>query len=1181
MFSALFFRMKRIISILLTLLCFTSLEAQTRFVYLTTEEVQIDSVIPHTGYSMALPEGWQDSVYTVTLAYPEYIDMPPSDIEAYKRLSGAELPAIPELETTIVHDRKKPFLKTSLVPIAFVDGKYKWVVSFMLRIEAKPMTAAKAKAMRKVSGAAEYAEHSVLSTGSWAKIRVNDTGIFELTDAVIKKAGFTDINKVKIYGYGGNLQPEKISHQYLTRTDDLKEVEQCIIGGRHLFYGRGPVSWASNTAVTRIRNPYSDYGYYFITQSDDPVLTVDSAAFVSSFYHSEEDYHSLYEKDGFAWYSGGRNLVDNKAIPEGQSQTITIANDTGSTSGRMYINVSAGSATKVELAVNDSVVGTLTMSVGEYDKGAAAYKYVTLNALKAENSVKITTLKGGPARLDYIALAYSQPRENYRLTAPHPAAEYVYNITNQDLHADSFADMVIIIPTSQKLRPQAERLKKFHEERDGMRVNIVPADELYNEFSSGTPDANAYRRYLKMLYDKAQTEEDMPKYLVLFGDCVWDNRMLTATTRNLNPDDYLLCFESENSYNEIYCYIDDGWFCLLDEGEGDNPQSADLLDMAVGRFPVTTDAEAKIMVDKTIAYAENKNAGAWQNTIMFLGDDGNNNLHMDDVNDAANETAANHPGFLIKKVMWDSFERVMTSNGATYPEVTKLVKAQQQAGALIIDYAGHGSETQISHERVLNLNDFAEFTNTNLPLWITASCDIMPFDGTFPTIGEAAVLNSKGGAFAFFGTTRTVYASYNKRINMAFLRYALNRVDGKPTTIGEAQRLAKNFLITSSQDRTTNKLQFSLLGDPAIALNIPEPRIVIDSINGAEVGGGQMPMLKAGSTATIIGHVADGSDFNGVVTATVRDSEQEITCRLNDTSQAGAQKAFVYKDRTKTIFHGSDYVKNGKFNISFAVPMDISYSEDNGLINLFAVNDDKTVTVHGSCSDFNVGGTESLGTDSIGPSIFCYLNSPDFVDGGQVNSTPYFVAEITDDDGINTSGAGIGHDLMLIIDGSMDKTYNLNGNFVYDFGSHTKGTTFFSIPPLEDGPHKLQFRAWDIFNNSSVTTLRFNVVNGSKPSITDIGCTDNPARTTTTFIISHNRMGSSVEVLVDVMDMTGRVLWTYAGHSSDNTGSCTVDWNLTDSRGNDIQTGVYLYRARIACEDSKFVSKTKKLIIIR
>lgn len=1173
--------MQRIIYILLSMLCLTTMEAQERFVYLTTEDVQIDSVIPHVGYSIALPDNFRDSTYTVTLAYPEYIDMAPSDIMQYERLGGSPLPDIPQPVTTIVFDRRKPVLKTSVVPLAMVDGRCKWMVSFMLRIVAEPAASSRAKAASKASSIPQYAEHSVLATGKWAKIRVDDTGVFELTESVIRKAGFTDINKVKIYGYGGNLQPEKLTHQYLTRTDDLQQVAQCIVNGRHLFYGKGPVSWQSATSATRVRNPYSDYGYYFITQNDDDVLTVDSASFVQSFYYSNEDYHSLYERDGFAWYFGGRNLVDTQTIEQGSARTFTIGNDTGSTGGRMYINVSAGKATTVEVAVNGTVKGQMSMTVGEYDKGAAKSLYSQLTDLGEKIDVTVTTVKGGPARLDYIGIAYEKPRENYRLTASHPAAEYVYNITNQDRHADSFADMVIIIPTSQKLLAQAQRLKAFHESYDGMRVNIVPADELYNEYSSGTPDANAYRRYLKMLYDKAETEADMPKYLILMGDGVWDNRMLTTTTRNLNPDDYLLCFESENSYNEIYCYVDDGWFCLLDEGEGDNPQSSDLLDMAVGRFPVTTDAEAKVMVDKTIAYAQNNNAGAWQNTIMFLGDDGNNNLHMRDVNDVANEVASKHPAFLIKKVMWDAYERVSSISGFTYPEVTKLIKSQQQAGALIIDYGGHGSETQISHERVINLNDFANFTNTNLPLWITASCDIMPFDGTDPTIGESAVLNSNGGAFAFFGTTRTVYANYNKRINRAFINYLLDTSDGKPTTLGEAQRLAKNYLITSSQDLTTNKLQFSLLGDPAIAIKRPMMSIVVDSINGTPVADGIIPTMKAGSIATIAGHVAGADSFNGTVTATVRDAEETITCRLNDKTNEGASEAFVYKDRTKTLFSGTDRVKDGRFSISFAVPLDIKYTGSNGLVTLFAFSDDRKATAHGSSSSFNIGGTESIGTDSIGPSVYCYLNSPDFTDGGNVNTTPYFVAKINDEDGINTSGSGIGHDLMLIIDGDMAKSYNLNSSFNYDFGSYTSGTAAFSIPALEPGQHTLTFRAWDIFNNSSTSTLRFNVVNALDPSITDIGCTENPAKTTTTFIVSHNRIGSTMDVAIDVCDTAGRVLWTYYERSTDDSGSFAVDWNLTDSNGAQLQTGVYLYRVRIACEDSNFVSKTKKLIIIR
>ena len=208
----------------------------------------------------------------------------------------------------------------------------------------------------------------------------------------------------------------------------------------------------------------------------------------------------------------------------------------------------------------------------------------------------------------------------------------------------------------------------------------------------------------------------------------------------------------------------------------------------MGRFPVTTMEEAKVMVDKTINYANNQNAGAWQNTLMFMGDDGNSNLHMKDANEVADFVSALYPGYLIKKVMWDAYTRVTSSTGNTYPEVTRIIKQQQAAGALIMDYAGHASETQVSHENVLKITDFKEFRNTNLPLWVTACCDIMPFDGVTSNIGEEAVLNPNGGAVAFYGTTRTVYAMENKYINRAFMRRVLSYVDGKPITLGEAHR---------------------------------------------------------------------------------------------------------------------------------------------------------------------------------------------------------------------------------------------------------------------------------------------------------------------------------------------------------------------------------------------------------
>ena len=1177
-------------------------KAQQRFFNLTADEVKVDSVLPHFLYSIPLPENYQDSVYTVSVKYPEYMDMTVSDVANYNRISGAALPSQVPLSQNISVSRRKGYLVVSFCPLVFRNNKYQMLVSFMLDVKAK---AVKNSVLRQrkndkayASAADIYAEHSLLASGKWAKIRVSSSGVYQLTDATVRQAGFSNINKVKIYGYGGNLQNEALYANDLARTDDLKEVPQCVVGGKHLFYAKGPVSWTSNSSTVRRRNPYSDYGYYFITQSDEEPATVDSATFVSSFYPSPDDYHSLYEVDGYSWYNGGRNLFDPTPISVGGSQQVVITNTTGSQKGRLTVNVSAGGNNQIRILLNGKELGTLNVPILQYCKAGQVGGTYSLDNLRidAKDTVTIVNVSGETARLDYVSMAWEKAIPLPNLSGSHPAATYVKNIANQDLHADGQADLVIIIPASRTLLKQAQRLKEFHESHDGMRVNIVAADQLYNEFSSGTPDANAYRRYLRMLQDRAATEADMPKYLLLFGDCVWDNRMLTADCKRFDPDDFLLVYESENSFSETVCYAGDSWMGILAEGAGSDARR-ELQDVGVGRFPVTTVAEAKIMVDKTINYSKNQNGGAWQNTIMFMGDDGNDNIHMKDVDSVANSVGRDYPNFLIKKVMWDAYTRESSATGNTYPEVSKIIRQQQANGALVMDYGGHGNATLISHESVLGLSDFSESRTSNLPLWVTAACDIMPFDGVTETIGESAVLNEKGGAVAFYGTARTVFTSANKYINHAFMKRVLSLQDGKPIALGEAHRLAQNDVMLGTnryptptredpnktspeQDNSENHLQYSLLGDPALSLNLPTAQVVVDEIDGVAVGSGTMPTVKAGSVIKMKGHVAGVEGFNGVVTATVRDTREEITCKLNNTSDDGAEEAFKYLDRTKTLYHGSDSIRNGQFELTFAVPKDINYADGQGMINLYALNTDKTIRANGSCDQFIVGGSAEAKNDSVGPSIYCYLNSPSFVDGGNVNSTPYFVAEIKDKDGINAAGSGIGHDLQLVIDGDMAKTYTLNNNFSYDFGTYTSGSTFYSIPELEEGPHRLQFRAWDIQNNSSTAVLHFNVVKGLRPQLFNIGVTNNPARTSTTFIISHDRMESNMDVVIELFDAAGRQMWRHAESGVSATGNYTVDWDLSVDGGRPLQTGVYLYRVKVSSEGSSYVSKTKKLIVI-
>jgi hypothetical protein len=392
-------------------------------------------------------------------------------------------------------------------------------------------------------------------------------------------------------------------------------------------------------------------------------------------------------------------------------------------------------------------------------------------------------------------------------------------------------------------------------------------------------------------------------------------------------------------------------------------------------------------------------------------------------------------------------------------------------------------------------------------------------------------------------------------------------------------RLSKNELRSRSEYYEVNKLHYSLLGDPALTLAAPTRQIVVDSINGQSPET-VMASLRAGEPVTVKGHVAGADGFNGVVSLTVKDVEQEVVCKLNNTGSDGSETAYVFNDRPITLYNGSDSVSSGRFAITFVLPRDISYSDASGLMTIYAVSNDKTIEAHGQTDRFSMAGAVDSGNDGVGPSVYCYLNTSSFSNGDNVNTTPYFYAELTDKDGINTSGSSVGHDMELIIDGSMQMTYNLNDYFRYDFGDYRTGTVGYSLPELSEGPHVLLFRAWDVLNNPSVAQLNFNVVRGLQPQCFSVSCTRNPATTQTSFIINHDRTGSQMDVELEIFDTSGRLLWKHAetGISTDN--AYTLDWDLTGSSGQRLRTGVYLYRVLIGSDGSSKASKAEKLIIL-
>ena len=720
---------------------------------------------------------------------------------------------------------------------------------------------------------------------------------------------------------------------------------------------------------------------------------------------------------------------------------------------------------------------------------------------------------------------------------------------------------------------QAERLAVAHREKDGLTVEVVTPEAIYNEFSSGTPDATAYRRLMKMFYDRSSSLGNPPKYLLLFGDGIYDNRGISGEVQGVSRSNMLLTFQSQESLN-VYSYATDDYFAFLEDNSGSN-FSRDKMCLGVGRFPIRTVTEATQMVDKTISYMENKDSGSWKNNVTFVADDGNNEdsfttNHMKQADQLAEAIEEVQPGFLVNKVYFDAYKR---SSLGTYPDVHNEIEKLLKSGQLLINYTGHGSTTHWADESVWTQTDINNSSYKHLPVWVTATCDFTRFDDVKTSAGESVFLNPTSGGIALFTTTRVVFSDNNANLNKALIDNLFQEDANSRYTLGEA------MMYTKRQLNDSNKLNFILIGDPALKFAYPEYKARVTAVNGEAVSDEPFE-FKALSRITVEGEILNPSgsfaaDFTGVLSSTIFDSQSSITTLGNSSEK------FTYLDYPNTIYIGRDSVRNGKFSFTFMVPKDISYSNKKGKLNLYASSETKEA--QGSFFDFIVGGTsDTAETDTIGPEIRqIYLNDSSFVSGDKVNTTPYFVAKLWDKSGVNITGSSVGHDMILTIDSMPSMSYNLNSYYALLPDSENEGLVQFSIPELEPGMHTAEFKVWDILNNSTTYTFTFEVAEGLKPNLIEMYATPNPARDQVEFFLHHNRPESNLKVTVMVYDMTGKFLWsTEKSGSSELFKAYVVTWNLTDNGGRRLRPGVYLYRAAISTNNSKEATKANKLIIL-
>jgi hypothetical protein len=757
-------------------------------------------------------------------------------------------------------------------------------------------------------------------------------------------------------------------------------------------------------------------------------------------------------------------------------------------------------------------------------------------------------------------------------------------IANQNLkgtlfknNQGQFQDIDYVIITPAFLSNQADKLANFHRTYSNLNVKVIPLETIYQEFSSGKQDIAAIRNCIKYIYNNASAPEKKIKYVNLFGDASYDYKNRISNNTNIVPIYHAL---NSNTTGES-AFASDDFFGLMDASEGNIGSFYGGIDIAVGRMINDNTSQADEMVNKVIEYYDVKSYGGWRNNYVMVSDDSDKSSDaslQSRQNNLADKITSEKPFLNVNKILLDSYTQEASAGGSRYPKSRTDLFSAFEKGALVFNYLGHGGEDGLASERLWEKSDGQNLINQyKYPLFITITCDFSRFDNpSRPTAGEYTYWNPKGGAISMITTIREIGQYSAENFNDVLAKYLFSYGSNQYTTIAEALRLSKN----SNPNSSTNVVFY--IGDPALMLAIAKPKIRLTKINDIPVS---QPVddFKSLAKMKISGEITDENNipltnYNGELATAIFDKFITRSTLNND----GNSPVMPFNVLGETIFRGNASVVNGQFEFSFIVPRDIRVPISNGKISFFSKKNQSFENQAGYDTSIKVGGiNENAVADNNSPRVQLYMNDESFVSGGTTNESPFLVANLEDESGINTA-SGIGHDIVAILDGDVDNPYILNDYYQTNLNDFTKGTLRFPLRNLAIGLHTITFKAWDVYNNPITAEIQFVVVGNESITLTNVLNYPNPFVNYTEFWFSHNRPYEPLEVQVQVLTVTGKVVWT-RNQIVTNEGflSKEITWDGKDDFGNKIGKGVYVYKLTVKSNltNSK-TEKFEKLVIL-
>jgi hypothetical protein len=708
--------------------------------------------------------------------------------------------------------------------------------------------------------------------------------------------------------------------------------------------------------------------------------------------------------------------------------------------------------------------------------------------------------------------------------------------------------LIIAHPSFESAANHLAQHRKSHYPYPGSpSIDVVTTEDVFDNFSGGLIDPMGVRNYCKFLYDNFTDQNGFPEleFLFLFGDAnidfknfITSQENFVTTSLNLHP-------------GNLDAYATDDWFV---EMEPPDSTGATFIQLAVGRLPAASVSEGQFLAQKVIDYETASEYGSWRNRIVLVADD---------------ETSPSNNSQTIFTVQCESIAHGYMSRFleprkiylTEYPAISGI-KPQSRFdfleewndGALVINYVGHGSSSQMADEQVFLDRDVAELRNgLRLPLFMAYSCTIGDFGrAQARSLSEKLLLHEGGGAVATITASEVSLIDPNATLNVKFFQEMTPGEPGLPAPIGVALLRAKIGSLIQAGIKSImeeNSHKYNLLGDPSMQLVSPRRSV--------RLAAGDVDTLTTGKRHTLRGDVLGSggmvdTGFTGDVELVVREPDRFVNYSNSDNT------AFVsYRYPGGTVYEGTADVRAGKFEFSIMIPRFAGRGQ-RGFIHAYAEN--------GSVDAVALSDTTRFIAPSPGDTtVLIPIDGPPRValgfKGGQTIVKPGAIlqAMVNDADGINVLNTTPEGKVALVFDRA-DLPLDVTKSFKFDHGGiDTSGVLAYPLPELPVGEHRAILKIADSFGQVRLDTLNFTVTDPMNFAAEAVLNYPNPFSTSTHFLFN---LTDRADIQLDIFTTSGKRVRRLRGMH--DAGEAWILWDGKDAAGGSIANGTYLYVAKVS-----------------